>query len=129
VPRTCQRLIERRGLSNLIKAIAHQTALPATLGRAVDLVLSPEPGSQEQDSREILLDELRAGLGIKLYADGASHAQVLELDCNPLIVGFTTNPSLMRKAGIRDYKVPLWTCFQLSETAHFLSRCCQTISP
>lgn len=43
-------------------------------------------------------------LRIKLFADGADKAGMLEMHRNPLIKGFTTNPTLMRKAGISDYK-------------------------
>ena len=42
-------------------------------------------------------------LNIKMYADGADKAAMIELYANPLIQGFTTNPTLMRKAGITDY--------------------------
>jgi len=44
-----------------------------------------------------------ADLRVQLFADGADKAQMLRLYQNPLIQGFTTNPTLMRKAGIRDY--------------------------
>jgi transaldolase len=44
-------------------------------------------------------------LRTKIFADGAEKAGMLELHNNPLISGFTTNPTLMRKAGIKDYKV------------------------
>ena len=40
---------------------------------------------------------------IKLFADGANIAGILEMYQNPRIDGFTTNPTLMRKAGITDY--------------------------
>lgn len=43
-------------------------------------------------------------LKIKLFADGADLAGIKEMYANPLIKGFTTNPTLMRKAGIQDYK-------------------------
>jgi transaldolase len=43
-------------------------------------------------------------LKIKLFADGADKASMLEMYHNPLIKGFTTNPTLMRKAGITHYK-------------------------
>jgi transaldolase len=42
-------------------------------------------------------------LKVKLFADGADKAAMLALYANPLIKGFTTNPTLMRKAGISDY--------------------------
>ena len=43
-------------------------------------------------------------LNIKLYADGADLVGMKEMYANPMIKGFTTNPTLMRKAGIKDYK-------------------------
>jgi transaldolase len=43
-------------------------------------------------------------LGIKVFADGADFDQIVKLSKNPLIKGFTTNPTLMRKAGISDYE-------------------------
>jgi transaldolase len=45
-----------------------------------------------------------ADLKIKLFADGADKAAMLKLYNNPLIQGFTTNPTLMHKAGIADYE-------------------------
>jgi transaldolase len=42
-------------------------------------------------------------LRVKIFADGADHAGILEMSANPLIQGFTTNPTLMRKAGVADY--------------------------
>jgi transaldolase len=43
-------------------------------------------------------------LKVKLFADGADLAGMKEMAANPLIKGFTTNPTLMRKAGVADYK-------------------------
>lgn len=43
-------------------------------------------------------------LSVKIYADGAELNGIVEMAKNPLIKGFTTNPTLMRKAGISDYK-------------------------
>jgi transaldolase len=45
-----------------------------------------------------------ADLRVKLFADGAEKKSMLELYANPLIRGFTTNPTLMRKANIADYE-------------------------
>jgi transaldolase len=42
-------------------------------------------------------------LRVKIFADGADKAEILALAQNPLIKGFTTNPTLMRKAGVVDY--------------------------
>lgn len=41
---------------------------------------------------------------VKIFADGADRASILELAKNPAVKGFTTNPSLMRKSGVKDYK-------------------------
>lgn len=40
---------------------------------------------------------------IKIYSDGADKASMLEMAKNPAVQGLTTNPSLMHKAGVRDY--------------------------
>jgi len=42
-------------------------------------------------------------LRVKLFADGADKDGMLEMYKNPLIAGFTTNPTLMKKAGVKDY--------------------------
>jgi hypothetical protein len=42
-------------------------------------------------------------LKVKIFGDGADIAGILELSRKPYIKGFTTNPTLMRKAGIPDY--------------------------
>jgi transaldolase len=43
-------------------------------------------------------------LKVKIFADGADKAGILSLYANPLIRGLTTNPTLMRKAGISNYE-------------------------
>ena len=43
-------------------------------------------------------------LNIKIFADGANKEGMLEMNAKPFIKGLTTNPTLMNKAGIRDYK-------------------------
>src|ERR1019366_7661499 len=43
-------------------------------------------------------------LKVQVFADGADKASMLELYRQPYIKGFTTNPTLMRKAGIGDYR-------------------------
>ncbi len=43
-------------------------------------------------------------LKVKIFADGADKAGMLEMYVKPYIKGFTTNPTLMRKAGIVDYR-------------------------
>ena len=43
-------------------------------------------------------------LRVKVFADGADKNGILSLNANPLIRGMTTNPTLMRKAGIQNYE-------------------------
>jgi transaldolase len=43
-------------------------------------------------------------LRVKIFADGAEKAGMLEMYRNPLIQGFTTNPTLMRQAGVAHYE-------------------------
>lgn len=42
---------------------------------------------------------------VKIFADGADKNGMLEMYANPAISGFTTNPTLMRKAGVVDYEM------------------------
>jgi transaldolase len=44
-----------------------------------------------------------ADLKVKIFADGADLPGIAKLYANPLIKGFTTNPTLMRKSGVTDY--------------------------
>jgi transaldolase len=46
------------------------------------------------------LDKLR----VKIFADGADFDGIMKVAGNPFVKGFTTNPSLMRKAGVADYE-------------------------
>ncbi len=46
----------------------------------------------------------RKGLRIRVYADGADLEEMLELYERRSVDGFTTNPTLMRKAGVADYE-------------------------
>jgi transaldolase len=43
-------------------------------------------------------------LKVKLFTDGADKAQILDMAKQPWIRGFTTNPSLLKKAGVADYE-------------------------
>jgi transaldolase len=43
-------------------------------------------------------------LKVKLFTDGADKAQIVEMARNRWIAGFTTNPSLLKKAGVKDYE-------------------------
>src|SRR5258708_2732217 len=43
-------------------------------------------------------------MNIKIFADGADLPDMRALSAHPLVKGFTTNPTLMRKAGVADYR-------------------------
>jgi len=43
-------------------------------------------------------------LSVEIFADGADKKAILELASHPLVKGFTTNPTLMRQAGVTDYE-------------------------
>ena len=45
-----------------------------------------------------------SNLRVKIFSDGADKAKMLEMYEKPFIKGLTTNPTLMKKAGIKDYK-------------------------
>jgi transaldolase len=50
------------------------------------------------------MEPTRESLKVKLFADGADLAGMIEMASKPYISGLTTNPTLMKKAGITDYK-------------------------
>ena len=69
-------------------------------------------------------------LKVKIFADGADKAGMLEMYKNPYVKGFTTNPTLMRKAGVTDYEAAAKDIVHgHSRTARFRSRCSPTTSP
>ncbi len=52
-------------------------------------------------------------LNTKIFADGADLGVIERLCKNPLIRGFTTNPTLMRKAGVTDYEAFAYAALKL----------------
>jgi transaldolase len=60
-------------------------------------------GDQAGDGEHVNTPDL-ATLKTKIFADGADAAGISSLAQNPLIRGFTTNPTLMRAAGVEDYE-------------------------
>ena len=70
-----------------------------------------------------------ADLPIKIYADGADRDGMLKLYRDPLIQGMTTNPTLMRKAGISDYEKFAREILETVKTKPSPSRSSPTTSP
>ena len=58
-----------------------------------------------------------AKLNIHIYADGADLESIKQSKKNPLIKGFTTNPTLMRQAGVTDYESFAKAALQVVEGA------------
>jgi len=75
---------------------ANPDFVAATISVGIDYILTR---AAEKPSVKSLTD-----LRVKLFADGANLSEMLRLYANPMIAGFTTNPTLMRKAGVSDYK-------------------------
>jgi len=71
---------------------------PRTLADAADLILTSD------ETRETTMDLDLNSLAVKIYADGADLADMRAMYDDPLIKGFTTNPTLMRKAGVANYE-------------------------
>lgn len=71
-------------------------AIVATLGDAANWILAQSMG----DNNMKTLDQLT----VRIFADGADKVGMLEMYRHPYIKGFTTNPTLMRKAGISNYE-------------------------
>jgi transaldolase len=71
------------------------------LGRSAD---SPAPRLPSNlPERQQMPPDVRK-LRVKIFADGADRAGMLEMARKPFIAGLTTNPTLMRKAGVADYR-------------------------
>ena len=50
------------------------------------------------------MNEVVERLRVKIFADGADRNAIAELATNPVVSGFTTNPTLMRAAGVENYE-------------------------
>ena len=50
------------------------------------------------------MSSILESLEIEIFADGANKEDILNLNKKKFIKGFTTNPSLMKKSGIKDYE-------------------------
>jgi transaldolase len=59
--------------------------------------------SSDAQNRRDEMGVREMNFNVKIFADGADKAAMQDLYAKPWIAGFTTNPTLMHKAGIRDY--------------------------
>jgi transaldolase len=92
---------------------SHATARLSPLSPALTPAVGAQPGTafllppdlQDWPRKETLrMSSIPSLDRIKIFADGASLPSMLESARDPRISGFTTNPTLMRKAGISDYR-------------------------
>jgi len=60
---------------------------------------------------------------IKIFADGANVTAMLKLNKSNLVSGFTTNPSLMHSAGVRNYENFCKLLLNKIKKNQFLSKC------
>jgi transaldolase len=72
--------------------------LHRALRRGPKVMLAATPNEKDQAMPRV--DDLK----IKIFADGADFEGIVAMTKNPLVAGFTTNPTLMRKAGVTDYE-------------------------
>jgi transaldolase len=61
-----------------------------------------------RQARRALARDTLSSLKVKLFTDGADKAQIMEMAKQPWIAGFTTNPSLLKKAGVKNYAAYGW---------------------
>jgi transaldolase len=83
-------------VSELKPKFAHHVV--RSIAEAADIVLGEKPKDRRSPMPRV------QDLKVKIFADGADLNGILEMHRNPLIAGFTTNPTLMRKAGVTDYE-------------------------
>jgi transaldolase len=72
--------------------------------RPVHRALPADARPAGQEPLESVLRPDVSRLRVKIFADGADLAGMVEMSAKPHIAGLTTNPTLMRKAGVADYR-------------------------
>jgi transaldolase len=80
--------------------VENPDAVVGSLLEACNWILSNPKSASNQ---EVVMPSVRE-LKIKLFADGADLGVIAQMAKNPSIKGFTTNPTLMRKANVPDYR-------------------------
>ena len=88
----CRTIFIDRGYAEELKQ--KPDFLARNLAEAADIILN----------RLNIMKRTLKDLKIKIFADGADKKGMLELNANSLITGMTTNPTLMRKAGLTNFE-------------------------
>ena len=98
----CRTILVDRGYAERSSSVA-PTARVASVVEAARWIIADARSTMHQLAASpdaVSVDALR----VKLFADGADLDGIAKLAADPRISGFTTNPTLMRKAGITDYE-------------------------
>lgn len=97
----CRTIFVDRGYDERAPSVPPDVRVANIVDAATWIIANARSTMHDTDSRTLAssVRELR----IKLFADGADLDGIAKLAANPLIAGFTTNPTLMHKAGITDY--------------------------
>ena len=98
----CATIFIDRGYAERSPSVTPDARVASVLEAARWIIAHARSTMQQLDASAdaVSLDALR----VKLFADGADLDGIAKLAANPRIAGFTTNPTLMRKAGIADYE-------------------------
>ena len=97
----CRTVFIDRGYAERAPRVPPDATVASVLDAARWIIADSRRTMQLQSRPQtVSLDALR----VKLFADGADVGAIAKLAANPRIAGFTTNPTLMRKAGISDYE-------------------------
>ena len=98
----CRTILVDRGYAERPAAVAPNARVPS-IGEAARWIIADSRSTMQQLDASTDAPSLDA-LRVKLFADGADLDGIAKLARDPRIAGFTTNPTLMRKAGIADYE-------------------------
>jgi transaldolase len=98
----CRTALVDRGYTERASAVPPDARVASVLEAARWIIadLRTTMHAVEPSSKPVSVDALR----VKLFADGADAEGIAKLAADPRIAGFTTNPTLMHKAGITDYE-------------------------
>src|SRR5581483_2754464 len=86
------------------EAMPRPLRLGMTIGWLTGGSCGDRVGGRGNDGRGSLVMKTLDQLKIRIFADGADRASMLALCAKPYISGLTTNPTLMRKAGVVSYR-------------------------
>jgi transaldolase len=101
VAANCRTIFVDRGYAERAPSV-RPDARVANIVEAATWIIADARSTMHDTASTPLVSSVKE-LRIKLFADGADLDGITALAANRLIAGFTTNPTLMRKAGITDY--------------------------